>query len=54
MLYLLSHIDVVNILHTPENDRANSGRKKRKWINLVKIMALSFGPYFEGENRTSH
>jgi hypothetical protein len=30
MLYLLSYIDVVNVLHTPKNEPASSGRKRKQ------------------------
>jgi hypothetical protein len=30
MLYLLSPSDVVNVLYTPENDPANSGKKRKR------------------------
>jgi hypothetical protein len=30
MLYLLSHSDAVNVLDTPENDLANSVRKRKR------------------------
>jgi hypothetical protein len=30
MLYLLLHNDVVNVLDTPENDPASSGRKRKR------------------------
>jgi hypothetical protein len=43
------------VLDTPENKLANIGRSKKTtwWRNLVEIMALSFGPYFEGEKKRS-
>jgi len=38
-----------------ENKNASSSinvnKKQENWCNLVEIMALSFRPYFEGENR---
>jgi hypothetical protein len=51
MHYLLSHSDTVNVLDTPENNPVNSGRKKKTkwWRDLIEIMELPFGPYFEGQ-----